>query len=362
MKKCFIFLKKLFCALVISAKIDQITHGITLKNRETIMGKNLVSFDWAMKRLLRSKANFGILEGFLSELLKQELKILNLLESESNKNDRNGKQNRVDVLVQLKNDEIVLIEVQVNTELDYLQRMLYGTSKIVSEYLHEGDAYKQVKKVYSVNILYFSLGHGKDYIYHGTTKFIGMHQQDELALTDTQKEIYKKESIYQIYPEYYLIKVNEFNNVAKDSLDEWIYFLKNEEIKDTFHAKGLREAKDKLSTLKLTDEEKLAYQRFIDDGHYQASMVESNYDKGLVEGKAEGETEGEKIGIEKGEKIGIEKGKAEGEKIGIEKGKAEGKKIGIEEGKIAIAKNMKSAGMSAELIKQVTGLEVDELR
>ena len=318
------------------------------------MGKNLVSFDWAMKRLLRSKANFGILEGFLSELLKQELKILNLLESESNKNDRNGKQNRVDVLVQLKNDEIVLIEVQVNTELDYLQRMLYGTSKIVSEYLHEGDAYKQVKKVYSVNILYFSLGHGKDYVYHGTTKFIGMHQQDELALTDTQKEIYKKESIYQIYPEYYLIKVNEFDNVAKDSLDEWIYFLKNEEIKDTFHAKGLREAKDKLSTLKLTDEEKLAYQRFIDDGHYQASMVESNYDKGLVEGKA--------IGIEKGkaegEKVGIEKG----EKVGLEKGKAEGKKIGIEEGKIAIAKNMKSAGMSAELIKQVTGLEVDELR
>ena len=312
------------------------------------MGKNLVSFDWAMKKLLRSKANFGILEGFLSELLKQDLKILNLLESESNKNDRNDKQNRVDVLVQLKNDEIVLIEVQVNTELDYLQRMLYGTSKIVSEYLSEGDSYDKVKKVYSVNILYFSLGHGKDYIYHGTTKFIGMHKQDELSLTDIQKEVYKREQIYQIYPEYYLIKVNEFDNVAKDSLDEWIYFLKNEEIKDNFHAKGLREAKDKLSTLKLSDEEKLAYKRFIDDGHYQASMVESNYGKGLVEGK--------KIGIEKGEKIGIEKGKAAG--------KIEGEKVGLEKGKftekLAIAKKMKGAGMSAELIKQVTGLAIDE--
>src|SRR3989338_2271757 len=275
-----------------------------------------------MKKLLRSKANFGILEGFLSELLKQDIKILNLLESESNKDERDSKQNRVDVLVQVQNGEIVLIEVQVNTELDYLQRMLYGTSKIVSEYLNEGEAYKQVKKVYSVNILYFSLGHGKDYVYHGTTKFIGIHHQDELDLTTTQKEIYKKERIHQIYPEYYLIKVNEFNDIAKDTLDEWIYFLKNEEIKDNFHAKGLREAKDKLSTLKLSDEEKLAYKRFVDDGHYQASMVESNYDKGLVEGKKLGVEEGEKIGIEKGEKVGIEKG----EKVGIEKGE----KVGIE--------------------------------
>ena len=277
------------------------------------MSKNLVSFDWAMKKLLRSKANFGILEGFLSELLKQDIKILNLLESESNKDERDSKQNRVDVLVQVQNGEIVLIEVQVNTELDYLQRMLYGTSKIVSEYLNEGEAYKQVKKVYSVNILYFSLGHGKDYVYHGTTKFIGIHHQDELDLTTTQKEIYKKERIHQIYPEYYLIKVNEFNDVAKDTLDEWIYFLKNEEIKDNFHAKGLHEAKDKLSTLKLSDQEKLAYKRFIDDGHYQASMVESNYDKGKAEGKIE------------------------------------------------IAKKMKDAGMSAELIQQVTGIDINNM-
>ena len=61
--------------------------------------KNLIRFDWAMKKLLRSKANFGILEGFLSELLKQDVKILNLLESESNKNDKDGKFNRVDMVV-----------------------------------------------------------------------------------------------------------------------------------------------------------------------------------------------------------------------------------------------------------------------
>jgi len=47
--------------------------------------RRLISFDWAMKKLLRSKANFEILEGFLSELLKDNIHILEILESESNK-------------------------------------------------------------------------------------------------------------------------------------------------------------------------------------------------------------------------------------------------------------------------------------
>ena len=47
--------------------------------------KQLVRFDWAMKRLLRQKDNFVILEGFLSELLGEDILIRNILESESNK-------------------------------------------------------------------------------------------------------------------------------------------------------------------------------------------------------------------------------------------------------------------------------------
>ena len=41
------------------------------------MGKitKLIRFDWAIKRLLRHKANFGILEGFLSVLLNEDITI-----------------------------------------------------------------------------------------------------------------------------------------------------------------------------------------------------------------------------------------------------------------------------------------------
>ena len=289
---------------------------------------NLVRFDWAIKRLLRSKANFGILEGFLSELLKRDLKILSILESESNKDDKDGKYNRVDILVELEGGEIVLIEVQVNTESDYFYRMLFGTSKIVTEHLKEGETYSRIKKVYSVNILYFNLGHGKDYVYHGTTKFTGMHHLDQLDLNENQKLLYQKEYIHQIYPEYYLIKVNQFNDVAKDTLDEWIYFLKNEEIKNNFHAKGLLEAKEKLDSLKLPAKEKQEYKKYLENLRYQESMVDSSYNSGRVEG----------------EEIGLKKGKIEGEKIGLKKA----------------AEKMRASGMTNEMIREITGLDLNE--
>ena len=45
---------------------------------------NYIRFDWAMKRLLRNKANFGVLEGLLTTLLDEKITISQLLESESN--------------------------------------------------------------------------------------------------------------------------------------------------------------------------------------------------------------------------------------------------------------------------------------
>lgn len=304
------------------------------------MPQHLIRFDWAIKKLLRSKANFGILEGFLSELLKRDLKILNILESESNQNNEDDKFNRVDILVRLGSGELVLIEVQVDSEVDYFHRMLFGTSKIITEYIKKGEKYKEVKKVYSINILYFDLGHGSDYIYHGTTSFIGVHDHDKLDLNKHQKELYQKEYVHDIYPEYFLIKVNQFNDIAKDTLDEWIYFLKNEAIKDNFHAKGLLEAKEQLDELKLSPEEKIEYEKYIDGIRYKNSMLDSSFQSGKFEGREEGKIEGEKIGIEKG--------KLEGERIGIEKGE----KIGLEK----TAKKMKDAGMTKEVIQQITGM------
>ena len=111
------------------------------------MGKsNLVRFDWAAKRLLRNKSNFVVLEGFLSVLLEDEIHIERILESEGNQQKFDDKFNRVDMLAENSKGELVIIEVQNNRELDYFHRMLYGTSKAITEYINQGDPYAKVKK------------------------------------------------------------------------------------------------------------------------------------------------------------------------------------------------------------------------
>ena len=227
------------------------------------MAKKLIRFDWAMKKLLRHKANFDILEGFLSELLSDEVQIKQILESEGNKEDGDDKFNRVDILVENHKGDLVIIEVQNTQEYDYFHRMLFGASKAITEYIKETQAYANVKKIISITIAYFDLGQGKDYVYHGKTVFKGIHKGDILGLSDKQIQAYNKASVHEIYPEYWVIKTGKFRNRVNDKLDEWIYFLKNAEIKPTFSAKGLKEANEKLDAMKLPEKERKAYDKYL---------------------------------------------------------------------------------------------------
>ncbi|MEM6964716.1 MAG: Rpn family recombination-promoting nuclease/putative transposase [Bacteroidota bacterium] len=269
--------------------------------------KKLIRFDWAMKKLLRNKANFDVLEGFLSELLSEDVTIKRILESEGNKDDADDKHNRVDILVENTKGELIIIEVQNSKEYDYFHRILYGTSKAITEYIDEGEAYAKIKKVISVTIAYFDLGQGKDYVYHGITQFKGIHKGDTLNLAERQIEIYNVEKVHNIYPEYWIIKVGKFNNIIQDKLDEWIYFLKNGEVQETFSAKGLPEAKKKLDEINLSEEEKVAYQGYLnrlrDIASEQHTKMEDakklleEFDKGVEKGKKEAIIGMHKIGI-----------------------------------------------------------------
>jgi len=235
--------------------------------------RNLIRFDWAIKRLLRNKADYFVLEGFLSELLKEDIAIQNILESESNQRVNTDKFNRVDLLVKNSKDELLIIEIQNQSEYDYFHRMAYGTSKAIAEYISVGDPYVNVKKVFSINIVYFDLGQGEDYVYHGKTDFIGIHKLDKLLLSAKQTELLGKTEPYQIFPEYYVIKVNKFNDIAKDSLDQWIYYLKNNEIKDDFNARGIDKARELWRVDSLSEEDQKNYSRHIEDLRYGASMA-----------------------------------------------------------------------------------------
>ena len=278
----------------------------------------IIRFDWAMKRLLRNKANFSVLEGLLTTLLGEKIVIQKLLESESNQEDEYDKYNRVDMLAENSKGELILIEVQNNNEYAYFQRMLFGASKLVTEYINRGEGYDQVRKVYSVNIVYFSLGCGKDLVYHGKTEFRGIHQGDILELTPFQKQTFKVDSVSQLYPEYYILKVNDFNQVAKSPLEEWIYYLNTGDIPDTATAPGLNEARQRLKLDRMTKEELNAYYRHLDN----IVILRDNIFTERAEGRAEGEREA----------------------------------------RIQIARNLKKAGIPVEVIVKSSGLTVDEVK
>lgn len=224
----------------------------------------LVRFDWAMKRLLRDKANFVVLEGFLSVLLNETVKIHKILGSQSNKDTSDDKYNDVDILVENAKGELIIIEVQNTKEYDYFHRILFGTSKVITEYIKENKPYSDIKKVISVTVAYFDLGQGQDYVYHGTNTFKGIHKGDILTLSQKQKELYNKQDVYEIYPEYWIIKAGIFDEEkVNDKLDEWIYFLKTGEVQDSFTAPGLPEAKERLDRLKLSPEERAEYEAYL---------------------------------------------------------------------------------------------------
>ena len=284
--------------------------------------RTYISFDWALKKLLRQKANFGILEGFLSELLKEDITIKSITDPEANKEKDALKINRVDILVEDQQHRLMAIELQYNREIDYFYRMLFATSKASVEHIKKGYDYSKIKKVYSINLLYFELGQGRDYVYHGKNEFTGIHLGDKLQLSETQKEEFLYNEVYEIYPEYYVLKINAFNDVAKDRLDEWIYFFKHSKVPKNYKAKGLKEVEEKMRIEQLNPKEKEAYQR-----HQLSLISERNVIKtAIIDGKVIGLEKGEAIGLEKGEAIGLEKGEA----IGLEKGEVIGIQITLQ--------------------------------
>ena len=325
----------------------------------------IIRFDWAMKRLLRNKANFSVLEGLLTTLLGEKIVIQKLLESESNQEDEYDKYNRVDMLAENSKGELVLIEVQNNNEYAYFQRMLFGTSKLVTEYINRGNNYDKVRKVYSVNIVYFSLGHGTDFIYHGKTEFKGIHQGDILELTPFQKQTFKVDAVSQLYPEYYILKVNEFDQVAKSPLEEWIYYLNTGEIPSDATAPGLEEARERLKLDSMTKDELSAYYRHLDNivilrDNIYTERAEGRMEgrvEGRMEGRVEGRIEGRIEGIAEGMAEGIVKGREEGREEGVAKGRAEG----VREANLDNARNLKKMGVAIDVISQVTKLSKEEI-
>ena len=288
-----------------------------------------IRFDWAIKRLLRQKANFDVLEGFLTVLIGEKIEIMEILESEGNQQSADDKFNRVDIKARNSKDEIIIIEIQNTRELYYLERILYGVAKAITEHISLGDPYHKVKKVYSISILYFDIGKGTDYLYHGQNQFVGVHTKDYLQVNVRERDAIVTRMPCEIFPEYILIRVNEFDKVAVTPLEEWIKYLKDGTIRPDTTTPGLSEAREKLKYFSMSSQERQAY-----DEHISAMKIQNDVlDSAKLEGRLEGREEGRLEGREEGR---------------------------LEEKRLMVC-GLKEQGVSVEIISQVSGLSMEEV-
>ena len=240
----------------------------------------IVHFDWAMKALLRDKANFAILEGFLHSLLDEPVTIEQILESESNAESENARFNRVDLLVKDSEGRHVIIEVQNERESDYIERMLFGTSKLVVDSIGRGEPYGHIPKIISIHILYFNLGQGTDYVYSGTTELRGIHTDEPLLVSErfidnAGAARYRRRDVF---PEYHVINVDRFNKIDEEDLemlDQWIYLFKQSEVRGDFDAPGMETARERLAYLKMDQDQRKAYDRHMDNFVRELDIMET---------------------------------------------------------------------------------------
>ncbi len=265
--------------------------------------QKVIRFDWAIKNVLRDKANFDILEGFLGALLNEEIRVIDLLESESDQEEGRQKFNRVDILVRDSGGRVMIIEVQNEHESDYVERLLFGTCRVIVDHMELGRPYEEITKVISISILYFNLGVGDDYVYYGSTGFTGMHTGTPLIvrrrhMTPQGRYVLKERNLgREIFPEYYMIHTERFQDEVKADLDEWIYMLKNEHVPEQFKSRNIDKAREKLAVLKMSLSDRKRYERYLMDAPIERDILKTAEAKGHMRGFQKGHSEGRLEGV-----------------------------------------------------------------
>ncbi len=287
----------------------------------------LISFDFAIKYLLRDKGNYDIIEGFISALLVDQgykpVKILALLDTESNKETFEQKKSLADLIVEDTDHAKYIIEIERQTTKGFIHKSCFNTSRLIVDQLDAPRDYLNIKKVFHISLLYFRLGNGT--IYHGKTIFHETESKEKLNFHIEDKERQVIYDAIDILPEYIFISIPQFDDHLEKEMDEWLYVMKHEDVRPEFKSPYMSKVAARLSVLNMTTEMRNEY---------------INYNKQIVTYNDAIDT-AEQKGLEKGIKEGLEKG--------------------IRQEKVVIAKRLLLQNIEFDTILSVTGLRLDEL-
>ena len=251
--------------------------------------KGLVSFDYAIKYLLRDKGDYSIVEGFISALLKtkgyKDVKIIALLESESNKEDSKDKRSLADLIVEDEDKHKYIIEIERNVKDSFIHKSLFNTSRLIVDNLAQREDYTQILKVFHISLLYFPIGNGNGAIYHGKTIIHEIETNDKLSVHIKNKETNEVFDATDILPEYFYISLPQFNDRLEKEIDDWLHVMKYDEVPKNYHSPYMAQIADKLSILKMTKDERNNY------SYYQKKLYNDRDE--LQAAEARGEARGE---------------------------------------------------------------------
>jgi predicted transposase/invertase (TIGR01784 family) len=294
--------------------------------------KPLISFDYAIKYLLKDKGDYEIVEGFISALLKsqgyKDVKIVALLDTESNKEDKMGKRSLADLVVEDADHHKYIIEIERNIKDTFVHKACFNTSRLIVDSIAQNIEYDHIVKVFHITLLYFPVGKGA--IHHGKTIIREMETNEKLNLHMMNPKTDETFDATDIFPEYFFISIPQFDDRLEQEIDDWLFVMKYDDVPSTFHSPYMKKVAERLSVLKMTAEERNKYY---------------SYKKKLCDEKEE-------------LRAAEAKGRAEGQAEGEAKGKAEGKTEAI----IIMAKRMLELGLSIEEISKVTTLPVSEIK
>ena len=257
--------------------------------RIQVAKEQLISFDYAIKYILRDKSDFSIIESFLSALLAtagyKPVKVKALLESESNKDEARGKRVVADMVVEDADGVHYIVEIERNEKYNFMHKACFSSSRVIIDSIGQSQDYLNIVKVIHISLLYFDLGGSS--LYHGKTIFRDMATNggnQPLQLHLKQKDG-STTDLVDILPEYFVISIPAFHDEINRSIDEWLYMMKHETIKESFKEKYIKLAAERLNFLKMSIEEQANYMR------YQLEMVDVREEIRTAElkGEAKGE-------------------------------------------------------------------------
>lgn len=297
-----------------------------------------IRFDWAMKPMLRDKANFDILKGLISVLLGEDIKIEEILESESNQATISERFNRMELLSRDSQGDQILVKLQLLRKRYYYTYLRRGTCEVIgNKNENRPHYYSQIRRVCSIHLLYCDYGNGKDYVYHGNSTPIGIHTGDTLYVKEKQKGVIVPNIPESMSPEYYIVRIYAYDKTPETPLDEWMRYLKDGIIKEDTCTLGLQQAQKKLRIDDMVYGDYKKYLAYVEEMMIQEDM----FDTARLEGYWEGFEEVLK-------------------KIPTKTGEQEDLKDGLKT-LASIVKRMVVAGMTDEMILQVTGITKEEL-